>query len=105
MSEVQLQRDPDFYFSFRTFQVCRVVSIAPLDEALTAGIKVEDTLFRVPRHLLLMPNANLQAVPQGTDNNDDLVVLGADIKKNDFLQLLRAVYPRYVGAAPGLPSN
>jgi hypothetical protein len=43
-----------------------------------------------------MPNADLKPVRQGTgtDNDDDLVVLGEDIKKNDFLQLLRAVYPR-----------
>jgi len=75
MTETQPQRDPDFYFSFRTFQV-------------------EDTLFRVPRHLFLMPGASLQPVRQGTDNDDDLVVLGANIKKNDFLQLVRAIYPK-----------
>jgi hypothetical protein len=42
-----------------------------------------------------MPNADISPVKQGQDNDDDLVVLGADIKKDEFLQLLRAVYPRY----------
>ncbi|KAF9445061.1 hypothetical protein P691DRAFT_785722 [Macrolepiota fuliginosa MF-IS2] len=87
MTETQARRDPDFYFSFRTFQ--RVDS-----PSTNHIIKVEDTLFRVPRHLFLMPEANLQPVRQGTDNDDDLVVLGADIKKNDFLQLVRAIYPK-----------
>jgi hypothetical protein len=41
-----------------------------------------------------MPNADINPVQQGTDNDDDLVVLNKDIKKDDFLQLLRAVYPR-----------
>ncbi|KAJ3573848.1 hypothetical protein NP233_g2180 [Leucocoprinus birnbaumii] len=70
------RRDPEYYFSFRTFQV-------------------EDTLFRVPKHLFLLPNASVQPVPLGTDNEDDMVVFGSDIKKDEFLQFLRAVYPRH----------
>jgi len=86
MAEVQTQRDPVYYFSFRTFQV-------------------EDTLFRVPKHLFPIRNANLQPKPQGTDNGDDLVVLGPDIRKNDFLQLLRAVYPRHYNTPETLSSD
>ncbi|KAF7782845.1 hypothetical protein Agabi119p4_2221 [Agaricus bisporus var. burnettii] len=82
----ETQRDPNFYFSFRTFQV-------------------EDTLFRVPRHLFLMPKADIKPVRQGTDNEDDLVELGEEIKKDDFLQLLRAVYPRHYNEPEDLSSH
>jgi hypothetical protein len=93
MTEVDARRDPEFYFSFRTFQVSSVHPISP--HPLKTVWKVEGTLFRVPRHLFLFPNANIQPVPQGTDNEDDLVILGDDIKKEEFRQLLRAVYQRY----------
>jgi len=43
-----------------------------------------------------MPNAKIEPVPQGDDTGDDLVEFGEDVKKDDFLQLLRVVYPRYV---------
>ena len=59
--------------------------------------KVEDAVFRVPRHLFIMPNAKIEPVPLGDDTGDDLVELEEDVKKDDFLQLLRAVYPRYGG--------
>ncbi|KAF5354752.1 hypothetical protein D9756_005647 [Leucocoprinus leucothites] len=75
MVQTQIHRDTDFYFAFRTF-------------------RVEDAVFRVPRHLFLMPDAKIEPVPQGDDTGDDLVELGGEIKKDDFLQLLRAVYPR-----------
>jgi len=42
-----------------------------------------------------MPNAKIEPVPLGDDTGDDLVELEEDVKKDDFLQLLRAVYPRY----------
>jgi len=44
-----------------------------------------------------MPNAKIEPVPLGDDTGDDLVELEEDVKKDDFLQLLRAVYPRYGG--------
>lgn len=90
----ETQRDPNFYFSFRTFQVCGRYALTLDDMHSKFWFKVEDTLFRVPRHLFLMPKADIKPVRQGTDNEDDLVVLGEEIKKDDFLQLLRAVYPR-----------
>jgi len=43
-----------------------------------------------------MPNAKIEPVPQGDNTGDDLVELGEDVKKDDFLQLLRVIYPRYV---------
>jgi len=43
-----------------------------------------------------MPNAKIEPVPQGDDTGDDLVEFGEEVKKDDFLQLLRAVYPRCV---------
>lgn len=55
---------------------------------------MEDAVFRVPRHLFLMPNAQIEPVPQGGDTGDDLVKFGEEVKKDDFLQLLRAIYPR-----------
>jgi len=43
-----------------------------------------------------MSNAKIEPVPQGDDTGDDLVELGEEVKRDDFLQLLRAVYPRCV---------
>jgi len=52
-----------------------------------------------------MPNAKIEPVPQGNDTDDDLVELGEDVKKDDFLQLLRVVYPRYVSDRSNIGRN
>ncbi|KAJ3562239.1 hypothetical protein NP233_g9701 [Leucocoprinus birnbaumii] len=86
MAEPQVQRDTEYYFAFRTF-------------------KVGDAVFRVPRHLFLMPNAKIEPVPKSDGTGDDLVQLGDEIKKDDFLQLLRAVYPREYNNPETLSQN